>query len=113
MPKASSPSPDTPASAITASTDIAAFTQTLAGTSGYVERWQYGESLHFTDFNGDGRVDLCGARGAGEGQLQIGCFLQKSKGTFPAAADFLHGFLDTTQWAGDWSYGEDLSFVQP
>lgn len=50
--------------------DIAAFTQTLGGTSGYVERWQHGESLHFTDFNGDGRVDLCGARGTGPGQLE-------------------------------------------
>ncbi|MCY1074159.1 FG-GAP repeat domain-containing protein [Archangium lansingense] len=92
--------------------DTLSFQQFL-GNRGWTNRWQYGEALHFTDFDTDGRVDLCGARGAGPGQLEAACFFQMSNGTMRGQADFRHAFLGATQWEGDWAYGEDLSFVEP
>jgi hypothetical protein len=89
----------------------ASFSQVIAGTSGLVERWQYGEALHFTDFNGDERLDLCRAAGNAEGQVEVTCYNRKGDGSFSDAASFHQTLTGTTGWTGDWQYGEALHFT--
>src|SRR5437868_3737434 len=68
-------------------TDAIAFSQVIAGTSGLVDRWQYGEALHFIDFNGDGSADLCSARGNAEGHVEVACY-NFEDGRFPDSPSF-------------------------
>lgn len=91
--------------------DFVSFTQTLAGTSGWTGRWQYGEALHFTDFNGDGLVDLCGARGNAEGHVDVACHSRKSNGDFADNASFTQTVTGLSGWVDDWQYGEALHFA--
>ncbi len=91
----------------------ASFSQVLEGTSGLVERWQYGEALHFTDFNDDGRLDLCRAAGNAEGQVEVTCYNRKGDGRFSDSASFRQALTGTTGWTGDWQYGEALHFLRP
>jgi hypothetical protein len=91
-------------------TDAIAFSQVIAGTSGLVDRWQYGEALHFTDFNGDGRSDLCSARGNAEGHVDVACY-NFDDGRFPETPSFSQTVTALTGWTGDWQYGEALHFT--
>lgn len=91
--------------------DFVSFSQTLAGTSGWSDRWQYGEALHFTDFNGDGRVDLCAARGNAEGHVDVVCHYRQSGGGFPDNASFTQTVTGLSGWVDDWQYGEALHFA--
>jgi hypothetical protein len=89
----------------------ASFTQVIAGSSGQVERWQFGEPLHFTDFNGDERMDLCRAAGNAEGHLEVTCYNRKGDGNFSDSVSFTQTLAGTTGWTGDWQYGEALHFT--
>lgn len=91
--------------------DAASLSQTLAGTSGWTERWQYGEALHFTDFNDDGLVDLCSARGNAEGHVDVACHNRQSGGRFADDASFTQTLTGLSGWTDDWQYGEALHFA--
>jgi len=91
--------------------DSLSFEQTLPGKTGLVDRWQYGEALHFTDFNRDGRVDVCGAFGNAEGSLEVYCFFRERGGSFPEAPTFQQTFTGTGGWTNRMQYGEPLRFT--
>lgn len=91
--------------------EFVSFSQTLEGTSGWVDRWQYGEALHFTDFNDDGLVDLCSARGNTEGHVDVACHERDSGGDFSDDASFTQTVTGLLGWIDDWRYGEALHFT--